>query len=98
MTRSIKTTLLFTTIFLAASMLLTAQTHQGTIRGNVIDPTGAVVPGATVTVTNDDTGQEATSTSSSIGAFVLQGLEARDVHATDTNGWLQDPRDGGSQG
>ena len=75
MTRSIKTTLLFTTLFLAASMLLTAQTHQGTIRGNVIDPTGAVVPGATVTATNDDTGQTASSTSSSIGAYALQGLE-----------------------
>jgi hypothetical protein len=61
MTRSIKTTLLFTTLFLAASMLLTAQTHQGEIRGAVIDPTGAVVPGATVTASNNDTGATLTS-------------------------------------
>ena len=75
MTRSIKTTLLFTTLFLAASMLLTAQTHQGAIRGNVIDPTGAVVPGATVTATNDETGQTVISVSSSVGAYGLVGLE-----------------------
>ncbi len=75
MTRSIKTTLLFTTLFLAASMLLTAQTHTGTIRGNVIDPTGAVVPGATVTATNDDTGQAVVSVSSSVGAYGLVGLQ-----------------------
>jgi hypothetical protein len=75
MTRSIKTTLLFTTLFLAASMLLTAQTHQGMIRGNVIDPTGAVVPGATVTATNDDTGQTVVSVSSSVGAYGLVGLQ-----------------------
>ena len=75
MTRSIKTTLLFTTLFLAASMLLTAQTHQGEIRGAVIDPTGAVVPGATVTASNNDTGVTLTSVASSVGAYGLLGLQ-----------------------
>ena len=75
MTRSIKTTLLFTTLFLAASMLLTAQTHLGEIRGTVIDPTGAVVPGATVTATNNDTGATTTSVSSGVGAYGLLGLQ-----------------------
>jgi hypothetical protein len=75
MMRLIKTALLFTTLLVAALMVLSAQTHQGTVRGNVVDPTGAVVPGATVTVTNNDTGQTATAESSVIGAYVLQGLE-----------------------
>lgn len=75
MTRIIKTALAFTTLLVAASMVLSAQTHQGTIRGNVVDPTGAVVPGASVTVTNNETGQTAAAESSVIGAYVLQGLE-----------------------
>ena len=56
-------------------MLLTAQTHQGTIRGTVIDPTGAVVPNATVTATNNDTGVTTTSVSSGVGAYGLLGLQ-----------------------
>src|SRR5689334_5227468 len=37
------------------SLVLVAQQNYGTILGTVTDPTGAVVPGATVTVTNAGT-------------------------------------------
>ena len=45
-------------ILLAASLALpaVAQTVTGTILGLVTDPSGAVVPGATVTATNQSTG------------------------------------------
>src|SRR5438270_6512284 len=43
-------------VALCCSMMF-AQTTTGDMRGTVTDPTGAVVPGATVTVTNTDTGK-----------------------------------------
>jgi hypothetical protein len=39
-----------------ASTLTLAQVTTGTILGTVTDPSGAVIPGAKVTVTNTDTG------------------------------------------
>jgi hypothetical protein len=43
------------TATLILSGVLCAQVDQGAIRGTVQDPTGAVVPGAKVTLTNEDT-------------------------------------------
>jgi hypothetical protein len=51
-----------------------AQFDTGTITGLVTDPTGAVVPGAKVTVTNTGTGIEKTYTSDSDGNFVASAL------------------------
>lgn len=42
---------------------------SGDIAGTVLDPTGASVPGATVTLTNLDTGAKQTATTSSTGAY-----------------------------
>src|SRR5262245_39662058 len=52
-----------------------AQTDEGRIAGLVSDATGAVVPGVTVTVRNDRTGDERTTTTSTQGRFVLAGLK-----------------------
>ena len=41
----------------------------GTIFGRVTDPNGAVVPGATVTITNTATNQSVSTTSSGVGTF-----------------------------
>src|ERR1017187_4378947 len=49
----------------------TAQSTTGTVRGNVKDETGGVLPGATVTATNDDTGFRQVSTTSGDGFFNL---------------------------
>ncbi len=46
----------------------------GTLRGTVTDPQGAVVPGATVTVNNPNTGVTKTVKSNSDGTYVVQAL------------------------
>lgn len=51
-----------------------AQTINGTISGTVTDPQEAVVPGATVTVTNNETGATRTAETSDDGAFRFPGL------------------------
>ena len=47
---------------------------QGSIQGSVTDPTGAVVSGAKITISNKATGQVVTSTSSSSGTYNSGGL------------------------
>lgn len=51
-----------------------AQNAQGTIVGHVTDPSGAVVVGATVTVTNVDTGVKLTYKTNSNGDYVAPAL------------------------
>jgi hypothetical protein len=46
--------LLVAVLWLSGS-LLTAQTNRGAIRGSILDPTGATVPGALVHADNVDT-------------------------------------------
>src|SRR5260221_9642016 len=47
-----------------------AQTRDlGQLRGHVVDPTGAVIAGADVVVTNTATGQRRTTQSDAIGGF-----------------------------
>ncbi|MGH9779160.1 MAG: carboxypeptidase-like regulatory domain-containing protein, partial [Candidatus Acidiferrales bacterium] len=48
-----------------------AQTTVGTISGTVTDPTGAVVPGATVTLVHEATGVTREATSNEQGGFVF---------------------------
>ena len=48
---------------------------KGSITGTVSDPTGAVVPGATVTATNNATGISTSQTSSSAGDFSMSTLD-----------------------
>jgi hypothetical protein len=67
-----KTVAVFVVLLLtlcASTFVFAQSTTQGNIRGTVTDPTGAVVPGATVTIHSDDTGQTLTRTSNSTGAF-----------------------------
>ncbi len=49
--------------------------EAGQILGTVTDPTGAVVPNATVTIKNIGTNAVRTVTSSSTGAYVVPGLQ-----------------------
>ncbi|MGA2430382.1 MAG: TonB-dependent receptor [Candidatus Acidiferrum sp.] len=51
-----------------------AQTFRGAINGTVTDPSGAVVPGARVTITNKATGIEHAMVSTSDGQFAFQDL------------------------
>ena len=51
-----------------------AQVYYGTIVGNVTDPSGAAVPGASVTVTNKGTSTKFTAKTSSQGSFSVAQL------------------------
>src|SRR5262245_45493180 len=51
-----------------------AQTYRGVIRGRLEDPSGAVVPGATVTATNEATGEVRTVQTGANGAYVIVEL------------------------
>ncbi len=64
-------------VFTAAA---TAQTTvgQGSIQGAITDPSGAVVPGAKIMITNKATGQVATTTTSSSGTYNSGGLTVGD--------------------
>lgn len=50
------------------------QTINGNIVGSVVDPQGAAVPGATITVTNKDTGLTRNAVSTDDGLFRISGL------------------------
>ena len=56
------------------SQVALAQGIQGTINGEVKDQTGAVIPGATVTVTNVDTRETRVQQSTSVGSFSFPNL------------------------
>jgi hypothetical protein len=67
--------LLFCMLSLVAIALpLTAQTFFGTIVGNITDPSGAVVPGAAVTLTNSGTGETKTAKSDANGNYQFVNL------------------------
>jgi hypothetical protein len=53
-----------------------AQGPVGTLTGTILDPSGAIVPGATVVAVNNATGVESRTTSTSGGAYTLPYLPA----------------------
>jgi len=63
----------------AASLLLAASAafgqSQGTFQGVVSDDSGAVIPGATVSVLNTDTGIERSTTTNEVGFYQVPGLD-----------------------
>jgi hypothetical protein len=64
---------LLSTVLLFTSAI-SAQTFYGSITGNVTDPSGSVVPGATVTLTNNATGERRTATSGADGSYRFVNL------------------------
>ncbi len=60
-------------IFAASGL---AQSLTGTLRGVVLDQQGNVVPGAVITLTNENTGSSATSNSTSAGTYSFPDLTA----------------------
>lgn len=70
----------FTFYVIAGLMLLFAQAvvqaqTTGSVSGSVTDPNGASVVGATVTIKNDATGAEKSTTTSNAGTFSFQQLQ-----------------------
>lgn len=74
----IRTGVLQTVVGLLLTFLALAPLHgQGTtgaLRGQVLDPSGSVVPEAEITVTNQETGVTVKTTSSSAGTYNLPSL------------------------
>ena len=54
--------------------VMRAQTDTGRVIGTVADTTGALIPGATVTLTNTETGVVQTRTAESDGTFAFAGV------------------------
>lgn len=84
-----KTTSLLMKLFLVVAVVaLTAHLAQGqattlgSISGTVTDPSGAVVPGASVTVTNESTGIARKVTTSNQGFYLVGGLGGGEYSVT----------------
>jgi hypothetical protein len=65
---------LFVLLF-AACMTAAAQTTTGAVRGTITDPSGAIVPGAKVTVTNVATGVKTSDTTNQAGEYSIRFLQ-----------------------
>ena len=80
----------FMMALLAVTMMVgsaLAQTETGQINGKVVDPAGAVVAGASVTVKSVQTGREVTATSDNQGGYTVTSLQSGlyDVTTTGSN-------------
>ena len=70
-----------------SNFLVTAQAlgGAGTITGTVTDPTGAVIPGSTVTLSNPATGFKRTAQSDASGNFRFTGVPPQSYHVEVTS-------------
>src|SRR5579883_2419115 len=66
--------LLFASVALLVGASAYAQLDTGGITGTVTDPSGAVVPGAKITLTNEATGFAVLATSTSTGTYSLNAI------------------------
>lgn len=71
---SIKATVLLA-LLLAIAIGVQAQERFGEINGTVTDPTGAVVPNVTVTITETNTNRSVTTKTGSDGSYVARSLD-----------------------
>ena len=67
-------TLLLIGLALGLTGVMKAQTDTGRVIGTVADSSGAVIPGASVTLTNTDTGAKQTVTAGADGNFGFSGV------------------------
>jgi hypothetical protein len=67
--------LLACALFLSAVAPAAAQGTTSRLLGRVTDQTGAVIPGATVTLTNDDTGVSFTAVTNETGQFAFEAVQ-----------------------
>ena len=65
----------FTSVLAMVPSAALAQTETGRITGTVTDPSGLVVPGATITLTSTTTGSVRTTTSDSAGRYVIANVQ-----------------------
>jgi uncharacterized surface anchored protein len=70
-----KAAILAVVIVALLPIIANAQTITGSISGAVMDQTGGMIPGATVTLTSEKTGQARGSTTDSEGRFNFAALQ-----------------------
>src|SRR5208283_5056456 len=68
--------LLLVSLWVRVSLTASAQTTVGSITGVVSDPTGAVVPGAKVTLTDINKGYTYPAVADTVGRYVISNLPA----------------------
>ena len=76
--------IVLSSLFLLIQGFIFAQNNAGSINGTVTDPQGAVVPGATVTITNPVSGYTRTTTSDASGNFQFANVPFNPYHLTVT--------------
>ena len=74
--------LLLVSLWACVSLTASAQTIVGSISGVVSDPTGAVVPGAKVVLTDTNKGYTYNGVSDSVGRYVISDLPASNYKIT----------------
>ncbi len=67
--------IILTAALFGLSLVAAAQTSRGTVSGVVTDTAGAVVPGASVTLTSDATNQARTTVSNEEGFYRFDAVE-----------------------
>ena len=65
-------------LLLCAALFSRAQLYTGSLTGLVTDPSGAVVPGADVTLTNIDRGTHSNAKSGGAGRYLFRSLPPGD--------------------
>src|SRR5260370_24165469 len=66
-------------LFVATSILLPAQTAtSGLVSGTITDPTGAMVPGTTIVLTQHGTNAQSKATSDAVGHYVFPAVDPAD--------------------
>ncbi len=80
-------------VLLATALPGKAQTITATLEGRVLDPTGALIPDATVTAVNNQTGLSRTVTSSGVGEYRILALPVGDYTVTvDKSGFKREAK------
>jgi hypothetical protein len=69
-------------LFCLSGISLKAQNANGTLTGTVADPSGAVIPGATVIMKNDQSGDERRTVSNNDGFFSINAVQPGDYTVT----------------
>ncbi len=78
-------------VFLLGTFAIATAQENGTITGQVTDPTGAAVPGVTITVTHATTG-EVRTTQSSASRACMSFPDSLSVHTTSKAAKKQDSK------
>ncbi len=88
-TTSIKKAISVIAVTLLLALCAFAQGDQGRISGTVTDANGAIVPGSTVTIKNEKTGETRTATVSDDGTFSFIALQPTKYTISATGGDFQ---------